>query len=661
MTNSLLAFLSSEIKVNNTHGYSAILIVAILCGQVTAGLHDDIDALFPAAQATHKAVKIDGKWEDPSTWSPPEVPPAEARVYLPCNTFTKLHSSTADLQWIRCEGVLTVCDHCDTQLNLHTLYIPHHGKFIWGMPDMPITANAVIEFVPGSACGLTGDYLPNDWAKDSLGILCLGEFMVCGSEKTAFLEIEDVAAVGATSIVPRDLSHEWMPGDRLLIAGTDSVHNEDPFSHVYQSEYRTISSIDSRTINFTQPLTYRHFPWRADLRYHVANLTRNVVIRSRDPSVIDHRGHLMFMSSMNDIRYARVEGLGRTDKSQPVTDPRKDANGVLVPGSDANPRRHYADHNHRCGPLNPPSRRMWVVYDSGGLMTWGAVNHDSNAEWDNCIAVGFAAGFVTEEGQERGAIRRCLGAMNVGTGRTIQSTDEDHGRASIGDWGTDGSAFWMHSGLVVMQDCVAFDNQGRGAAWFVRTLNGYPRWNYGLQQHLKYEIGHAMVDVPYLDQYVPLMTAAGYSKIPASAVPIKEFSGFTAYGNKLAVQCWGGPTHDGSGNQIWPTPVRSNVRDLKLWGRGGQLHLEYMPQFTADGVTIVGDSDWRGKYGINRSTPINMRSHHVTLRNLDITGFSNHRIYPAPVPIESVGDNGIDPDHVVDSEYPVNAVGYTRN
>lgn len=608
--------------------FRALLAALVLCGQLSAGLHEDIDALFDPEQATHKAVKVDGRWDEPATWMPPEVPTTGARVLLPCNTVTNLHGNTADLQWIRCDGVLKPCDHCDTQLNVHTLYVPMHGKALWGMPDMPCQETAVIEFVPGSAVGLAGDFLPGDWQKDTLGLLCIGEFMACGTDKTAWLEIDAVAAKGATAIVPRDLSYQWMPGDDILIAGTDSldgIYGEDPVTHRYQSEFRTISSIDGLTINLNSPLTYRHFLWSTGLRYHVANLSRNVIIRSRDPSVTDHRGHMMFMSPMNDIRYARVKGLGRTDKSQPVTDPRKDANGVLVPGSDVNPRRHYADHNHRAGPLNPPSRRMWVVYESEGLETWGIVNHASHGQWDNCIATGFAAGFVTEEGQERGWMRRCLGAMNRGDGDTISSTDNDHGRQSIGDWGTDGAAFWNQSGEVEITDCVAFDNAGRGFAQFTRTLNSFPV--YGSPPNpdatvdwIKYPIIH---DSTLLDPEYFTLQHNDSPNVPASGVPQQVFDRNTAYGNKVGFQGWSGPTHNASSQQFWPLSIRGSVTNLTLWGRGAKLHLEYQRQHNIEGLRIVGDRGFRQAFNSlsKVSEAVLLRSPEVTVTDWTIEGF----------------------------------------
>lgn len=614
-----------------------LLVVLILLPADVLRAADIWSHLCKVEDATHTAVAIEGSWQDASTWSPAEVPPTGSRVCIPCNHFVTNHGVTADLQWLRVDGVLKVCDHCDTQINVHTLRIPMHGVVMLGEPDMPIEATAVLEFVPGTAVGIPGGFLPDDFEQFSLGLLCDGMFTACGTDKTAWLEVEQAAEKNATSVTPVDLSYNWMPGDDILIAGTDSLdgaYGEDRVAHKYQSEILKIASVNLRTINLMSALKYRHFPWRSDLRYHVANLSRNVVIRSRDDSFIGNRGHMMFMSPMNDIRYALVKGLGRTDKSEPITDPRRG-----VGGSDANPRGRYADHNHKNGPLTDPSIRRWVVYrDSPG---WLLVNHASHCQWDNCIAMeAFGAAFVTEEGQERGHMRRCLAALNRGMGEFKDAqgrelgTDHDHGIQSIGDWGKDGSGFWNHSGLVEISDCVSVDNSGRGFGEFKRTFNSYP--TYGSPPNpdatvawIKSPVLH---DVTLLGpEYADLPQHFASPHAPASTVPQRVFARNTAYGVKVGVQGWNGPTIDADGKQIWPLSVRGSITDLTLWGRGSKLHLEYTRQMNVTGLKVVGDLGFRPQWN-----SLSRISEAVLLRNpeITITDWSIENMPCAPFTIE---------------------------
>lgn len=610
----------------------------LLCTLASAGLTDEMEALFPAAQATHKSVVFQGDWETPTTWQPPEVPPTGSQVLIQCNSVIKIHQNTNDIRWIRCDGVLTGCDHCDYKLSVHSIYVPMMGRFRFGMPDMPFTGKVTIEFVPGSAVGLTGPFLPGDWSKLSLGVLCHGEFMVCGADKSAWHNQTGTIDANSSQVVMTDLPWQWNVGDQILIAGTDSGSaGVITAANKYQSEIRSITAIDGRTITIDSPLTFKHFQWRDDLPYHIANLTRNVVIRSRDTSAIENRGHLMFMSSMNDIRYARIEGLGRTDKSQPVTDPRKDSTGAIVAGSTDNPRARYADHNHRTGPLNPPSRRKWNVVD--GSPGWGLVNHASNAEWDNCIALHcYGSGFQTEEGQERGAIRRCLAALNRGLADTADRGLD--GRKELGDYGIDGTGFWLQGGMVEVSDCVTFDNSGRGFMVFNIPLNNYPRYD-GLQVvswiHFPIVADKSLLTPEY---------AAGKwyasNAVPSGNVPLRVFARNTAYNCRTDLESWNTmfAVADGLPPTVW-----GSMTDVTLWGRGAGCIMEYTQQMKIDGLKIVGDMIFRDQFSsITKGSP----GIYISQPNIHVTRY-------APVGlVRTVVDVGTDADKPTHSIEMVN-------
>jgi hypothetical protein len=481
------------------------------------------------------------------------------------------------------------------------------GAIRFGMPDRPYRAGCVVEFTPGP-------FLPGDTTQLSRGLICHGEFMASGVEKTAWGEVIDSdLPAGASSL--KVAASEWKAGDKLVITGTDSIlyeGNNEGDPHRYQTETVMVTGVSGNTVTFSPPLKYRHFRWRADLPFHVANLSRNIVFRSRDPNA---RGHLMFMSSMCDMRYVAVEGCGRTDAMRPVTDPRLYAYGELIPGSDANVRARYSVHWHRCGQLSKPAVCIGCVVD--GSPKWGFLIHDSVAHLQDCIAVRCdGSGFATEEGQERGSIRRCLSAMNRGMGDVIRSSDEDFSRPNIGDFGISGDGFWLQGGLVEVSDCVACDNSGRGFGLFCGPLNGYPR--YQVPPHLQFPIA--------VDGTLLPADYGGLSKVPAGAVPQRVFDGNTAYGNKVGVQGWSGPTHNDSSRLIWPLASRGSISGLTLWGRGSKLHLEYMRQVNVDGLTIVGDNGFRPAFNsiFRLSEAVLLRSPDVTVQNWSIEHVSAH-------------------------------------
>lgn len=594
--------------MNNTHSYRAVVLLIALafCGTASAQMGAN---LCPPSSATCIATQS-GSWQAAATWDG-RIPQAGDRVYIPAGIIVTNHATTADVLWIHAAGTLTCCDHCDTQINVHTLFVPMGGAL-----RLHSTGKCVVEFTPGP-------FLPGDTTQLSRGLICHGEFMASGVEKTSWCEVEGNADVGATSLRLKNVPSSWRAGDRLVITGTDSLLGEDRRNHVYQSEFVAVESVlaasDGATVQFSPPLKYRHYRWRPDLPFHVGNLTRNIVFRSRDTSTIANRGHLMFMSSMVRMANVAVEGCGRSDGLRPITDPRFDAYGELIPGSDANVRARYAVHWHRVGQLTPPAICTGCVVD--GSPKWGFLVHASNVHLRDCIATRcFGSGFATEEGQERGSMDRCLSVMNRGMGDTIHSTDDDHGRKEIGDWGIAGDGFWNHSGLMAITNCVACDNSGRGFGQFIRTLNGYPNYGAGnpVAEWLRFPIEH--------DGTLLSLDYDGRSKTPASTVPVAVFKGNTAYGNKLGYQGWSGPTHNDSSQQIWPLSVRGSIADLTLWGRGGKLHLEYMRQVNVDGLTIVGDNAFRPAFNsISRlSEAVLLRSPEVTVQNWSIENVGAH-------------------------------------
>jgi hypothetical protein len=581
----------------------SLICLLLLCGSAFGQMGAN---LVPPSSATDTA-KATGSWQDAATWTDGTVPVAGERVFIPAGITVTNHTTTADVLWIHVAGTLTVCDHCDNQISAHTLYIPMGGRFQLGQPGMPATGNVVLEFPPGP-------FLAGDTNKLSRGVINHGEFVVCGLEKTHADEIVADLPIGATTLQLQNVPYNWKVGDRIAIAGTDGKVGESIVK--YQTEERTITALSGQFVSWAEPLLYRHFRWRADLPFHCVNESRNVFIRSRDTSTIANRGHLMSMSAGMNLYYCRTEGLGRTDKSQPVTDPRTDLYGELVAGSDANPRARYAIHWHRAGALGPPAFCRGVHVD--GSPGWGILNHASNVQVDDCSGTrcfGFA--FGTEEGQERGHFRRCFGFLNRGQGDTIASGDADHGITNIGDWGKDGSGFWLQGGLVEVSDCVSFDNSGRGFALFNRTLNSYPRYGSTIPEYLRYPIDVSGTLLP--------TEFNGIAQTPSSTVPQRVFHRNTAYGNKVGVQGWSGPTHNSSSQLIWPPTVRGGITNLTLWGRGSKLHLEYNRQMNVTGLTIVGDRGFRPAFNsLSKITSaVLLRSPEVTVRDWSIEGFED--------------------------------------
>lgn len=525
------------------------------------------DTICPAGGATHKSV-ASGRWDDPATWQPAEVPPTAARVLVSVNTVVERHVDAAPL-WVRVEGTLKQCRECPTIFSPHTICVVPGGYLEAGTVDDPVIADAVIEFV-GT------DFLPGDDFRKSLGLFVEGgRVRMCGVGKTHRVKQYAEIAVGSTTFKLSAEPSNWRVGDVVLVAGTDSPHIYP--QKRYQSEYKTIAAIDGRDVTVDTPFVYRHFLWHPEMPYDVLNTTRNLTVRSANP--VGLRGHMMFMmGSDNDLRHLCEISLGRTDKSRDVTDPRRDPITLeIVEGSQDNPRGGYADHNHKNGQGSTPSvREDVIVRDSRG---WGLVNHASNCRWDRCIALEcFGSGFVTEEGQEVGWMRDCVAGLCRGQGDAVASTDADFGNASIGDFGRDGSGFWLQGPLVEVSDCSAFDCSGRGFAIFNRPMNNYPVYGGDLQipPYLQFPIETD-------GRYVFPEMAIG-QKAVSSSVGIRAFRRNSAYQTKLALQAW-------CQKDLLTTGGR--IERFDAWGRGGGMQLEYANSMDCENCRVVGDRHFR--------------------------------------------------------------------
>ncbi len=106
------------------------------------------------------------------------------------------------------------------------------------------------------------------------------------------------AGRGARTIRVQD-SIEWAPGQRIVVTST----TQNP----RQSEERVIEAIDGQSLRLNGPLRYRH-GGNGPARAHVALLTRNVLITSKNPEL---RGHTLFLEgSDGSISYAEYRNLG---------------------------------------------------------------------------------------------------------------------------------------------------------------------------------------------------------------------------------------------------------------------------------------------------------------------------------------------------------------
>ena len=147
-----------------------------------------------------------------------------------------------------------------------------------------------------------------------------------------------------------------------------------------------------------------------------------------------------------------------------------------------------------------------AVVDSPG---WGYVNHSSNVNMSNNVAVGVnGASFVTEVGDEIGGFYHNLAIGTTGVTADIES------RLNIQDFGFSGDGFWFQGAGVSVVGNISAGNQGNAFAYFTRGLNGAPFSTANL------------VD-PSIVQ--------GASNIDVSLVPVRQFSDNIGYASQTGL------------------------------------------------------------------------------------------------------------------------------
>jgi hypothetical protein len=299
---------------------------------------------------------------------------------------------------------------------------------------------------------------------------------------------------------------------------------------------------------------------------------------------------LMFMHNPNvAIENISVVGYGRTDKSIPINDPIV-VNGVLQAGTGTNPRARYAIHFHHTGvnpTVAPVEVRGNVVADSAG---WGYVNHQSNVVMEFNVSYNvLGAGFVTEDGNEIGAMRGNLALGSIGSKAPVNS------RTSIHDFGHTGNGFWLQGPGVEVTNNIAAGHAGAGFVYFTSS-------------------GKSQFDAVNLDD--PSL-AAGRKTVPVGSVPLKEFAGNVSMTSRSGLEVWN--------HQMFMTDGETVIDNFVTWGsRNSGIELHYVGHLTLRNPLVVGEM--AAFYGVGIFS--NHKTHDITIQNATVMGFEQGIVAP---------------------------------
>lgn len=299
----------------------AILIILIINMSVSA---DNI-----------KSVKS-GKWSNPATWNTGQIPGSGDNVLVDSDHVVIYDAnSNEEIRLVHIRGKLTFSRTVDTQLdagmiilsashmvdvNANCSFIEHeHGHHNGPRPtlevgtfDNPIPHNITAKIRLIHFPDMDPDCAP--------GLLNYGGRMeIHGSPiNHTWVKLAKSAMRGDNTIELSE-SVDWQVGDHIIITrsnepGGNSVSlGTFRTNGMQETEERYISAISGNRITLNTSLNEDHPRWKNKFAGEVANLSRNVVISSKDPEGV--RGHTMYHhGSLGSISYAEFAHLGKAGK-----------------------------------------------------------------------------------------------------------------------------------------------------------------------------------------------------------------------------------------------------------------------------------------------------------------------------------------------------------
>jgi hypothetical protein len=535
--------------------------------------HEAMLELIRVADATHTAAKS-GPWSMPATWKEGRVPAAGAVVAIPEAVVVTVSNISGDaIRGVRVEGTLRWDTEASSSLTVDTLLVAPGGRLEMGTPQHPVAATATARLIFSGTGGL-------DTVRDPFmmgrGLISHGTVSICGQEVTAFAALATAPRAGDKVLHLAAAPVRWQKGDRLVLP---AVHAGEA------DEELVILDVQGRDVAVA-PLARDHVPPVAGIPVHVANLTRNVIIESKNTAEVVQRGHIMFMHSDEiDVRYAALLGLGRTDKARNIDEPQIDDHSHFVAGTGANARGRYALHFHRTGTTvgkKPVQVKGCSLVDSPG---WGYVNHSSRVDFlDNVAYNVFGSAFVTEAGDEVGSFRHNLAIRSKGSG---EGEDE---RRKIQDFGHEGDGFWFQGGGVTVEDNIATGQRSSGFIFFTSGLiqKGLGTARFAVANLWRPELVQQINHVDHKDPD----HVNDPDSVPVIAVPVLSFKRNTAYA------CGVGFTS----RFMQPQVIRSVYEDGLVWNSDMGVHVRYTSNLDLRRLWLIADPKAKGNFAAVRGT-----------------------------------------------------------
>ena len=359
-------------------------------------------------------------------------------------------------------GALKFRNNINTKLNIVTIQVMRGGLLEIGTPSAPVAGNVTSEII------FKNKPINNlvDPAQYGNGLINFGEVYLHGKliQNTFSRSTKELNA-GDTIIELENNVSDWRPGDKLIFPDTHQVRSTNNNPYLMKWEENEVQSVNLNRVTLVRPLANNHPAGRdidgnIDFYPYVANLTRNVKLRSENPNGV--RAHSAnFGRAYADIRYVSFEAMGRTFALNPNIDMSLSQNKYVshidntvlqaggIPAHIGNNQegRYSLHFHHYIGPRQRPASGFQFVTEGNALEDspkWAIVVHGSHygKVSKNVIYRSRGAGIVMENGSETGnVIENNFVMASVGAGTSALQ----RGRS---DFGHEGAGFWsMGSGF----------------------------------------------------------------------------------------------------------------------------------------------------------------------------------------------------------------------
>jgi hypothetical protein len=505
-----------------------------------------------------------GAWSNPLTWSPGRVPGAGDRVVIRAgNTVTYDTVSDAALTCVALNGRLNFVTSNSTRLTVATLMVMADGHLWIGDLGNPISAGATAEIVIANTA-LQTQLDPEQYGN---GVLAFGKVTIHGAVRTpSFVRVSAEPRAGQSALTVSTAPVGWRNGDKLVIPDTRHLKsNEVQQNYRPQWEERSVGSSSGTQITLNSPLSFDHLGARngqgsLEMLPHVGNLSRNVLIRSANPS--GTRGHVLFAHRADvDIRYAAFRDLGRTTVA-PLNSTTFDSSGNPTHIGTNQIGRYPIHFHHVSGPVATPANgHQFTLIGNAidGAPKWGVAIHNSHFGLvrGNVIYNADGAGLMTEDGNE---------SFNVIEGNfAVRGTGQGGREAG----GREGVGFYLRGPNNYVRDNVA--------ANFLPSVNDVDA-AYGFKIFAAYLGNIRVPNFPGADVSVD----GQYSVRDANGIPLLDFSGNEVYGaTESGLTYWWIGTF---GTGYIKNAARTTIRNFRVW----HVHNKAVYNYESSNVTIDG-------------------------------------------------------------------------